>query len=62
MPGARDRADYSPSAGADQTAAHRPIGGIVRSAKAVVANINPVPITLAMVDCFVIRLLPRSFG
>src|SRR5271169_478574 len=29
-PAARDRADYSPSAGADQTAAHRPIGGIVR--------------------------------
>lgn len=30
MPAARDRADYRPSAGADQTAAHRPIGGIVR--------------------------------
>jgi len=29
-PAARDRADYSPSAGANQTAAHRPIGGIVR--------------------------------
>ena len=29
-PAACDRADYSPSAGADQTAAHRPIGGIVR--------------------------------
>jgi len=27
---ARDRADYRPSAGADQTAAHRAIGGIVR--------------------------------
>jgi hypothetical protein len=27
---ARDRANYSPSAGAYQTAAHRPIGGIVR--------------------------------
>jgi hypothetical protein len=30
MPAAGDRADYSPSAGAYQTAAHRPIGGIVR--------------------------------
>ena len=30
MPAARDRAYYSPSAGADQTAAHRPIRGIVR--------------------------------
>jgi len=30
MPAARDRADYSPGAGADQTAAQRPIGGIVR--------------------------------
>jgi hypothetical protein len=29
-PAARDRADYSPSAGADQTAADRPIRGIVR--------------------------------
>jgi hypothetical protein len=29
-PAARDRADYSPTAGADQTAAQRPIGGIVR--------------------------------
>jgi hypothetical protein len=27
---ARDRADYRPSAGTDQTAAHRAIGGIVR--------------------------------
>ena len=29
-PAARDRADYSPSAGANQTAAQRPIGGVVR--------------------------------
>ena len=29
-PAARDRADDSPSAGADQTAANRPIGWIVR--------------------------------
>jgi hypothetical protein len=30
MPAARDRADYSPGAGADQTAAQRSIRGIVR--------------------------------
>lgn len=36
--------------------------GLYGSAKAVVANINPAPITLAMVDCFVIRFLPRSYG
>lgn len=36
--------------------------GLYGSAKAVVANINPAPITLAMVDCFVIRVLPRSYG
>ena len=29
-PAARDRANYSPSARADQTAAQRPIGGVVR--------------------------------
>jgi hypothetical protein len=29
-PAARDRADYSSDAGAYQTAAHRPIGGVVR--------------------------------
>src|SRR5271169_2579778 len=36
--------------------------GLYGSAKAVLANINPAPITLAMVDCFVIRFLPRSSG
>ena len=35
--------------------------GLYGSATAVVANINPAPITLAMVDCFVIRFLPRSY-
>jgi hypothetical protein len=61
-PAARDRANYSPSAGADQTAAQRPIGGVVGSAKTVVASINPAPITLAIVACFVICVLPRSQG
>jgi hypothetical protein len=34
--------------------------GLYGSAKAVVANINPAPITLAMVDCFVNPVLPRK--
>ena len=36
--------------------------GLYGSAKAVVASINPAPITLAIVACFVIRVLPRSQG
>src|SRR5271167_3245631 len=36
--------------------------GLYGYAKAAVANINPAPIRLVMVDCFVIRFLPRSYG
>ena len=57
---ARDRADYRPSAGATRPPTARS-AGLYGSATAVVANISPAPITLAMVDCFVIRFLPRSY-
>ena len=58
---ARDRADYRPVPAPTRPPPTARSAGLYGSATAVVANINPAPITLAMVDCFVIRFLPRSY-
>ena len=51
---AGNRADNSSGAGLDQTTANHAICGTVWSAEAVVANNSPAPITLTIVDRFLI--------